>query len=165
MQLSIRTIMFIYLAFAAFFSTGCIDKTFKPATELEISAVDPYSLIPTATDTASLPSVSITVKSVSKIPCSMTGFTITYFTNLGEEIHSLAAIGIPIELKIDAEAEATVVIRPYTKALVDLYELSSSQISPVLAKITMNFKDINGNLLNREANCLLYEYDPPKTGS
>lgn len=157
MQRSTRLVIFSCLVIAAFFSTGCIDKTFYPATELEITSVTPYEVIPTATDTASLPTVLIAVKSISKIPCSLNSFSIKYFTSLGDEISSLAANSVPMNYKIDGEATLDVEMRPYTTRLVDIFELSSSQISPVTAKITLNFDDINGNFVSREAHCLLYK--------
>lgn len=159
MQRSSRLVIFSFLVIAAFFSTGCIDKTFYPATELEITSVTPYEVIPTATGTADLPTISIAVKSISKIPCSLNSFSIKYFTRLGEEIPSLAANSVPINYKIEAEATLDVELRPYTLQLVDLFELSSSQISPVTAKITLNFDDVNGNLVSREAHCLLYKVE------
>jgi len=151
------------LAIAAFFSNGCIDKTFFPSTELEVTSVTPYSLIPTATDTASLPTTQISVLSLSKVPCSLKGISASYYTVMGDEIPLLAVNNQQLEQKIDAEAAVVIPFSPYSSRLVDLFELSSSEISPVKARITMHFLDINGNWVNLDAHCMLYKYSSAAT--
>lgn len=165
MQRSARIVLFVLAFVAAVFSNGCIDKTFYPATEIEVVSVEPYALIPTATDTASLPTTQISIKSLSKIPCTLKGISIAYFTSLGEEIQILTVNNQPIEVKLDAEATLDIDIRPYSPALVNIFELSTSDISPVSAKMTLHFNDINGNWVNREAHCLLYKYEDTAAGS
>jgi len=157
--------MFALIFVTAVFSNGCIDKTFYPATEIEVVGVDPYALIPTATDTASLPTAEVSVKSLSKIPCTLKAVSIAYFTSLGEEIQILRVDNQPIEVKLDAEASLNIDIRAYTPSLVNIFELSTSDISPVSAKMTLHFNDINGNWVNREAHCLLYKYEEAAAGS
>lgn len=157
--------MFALIFVTAVFSNGCIDKTFYPATEIEVVSVDPYALIPTATDTASLPTAEVSVKSLSKIPCTLKAVSIAYFTSLGEEIQILRVDNQPIEVKLDAEASLNIDIRAYTPSLVNIFELSTSDISPVSAKMTLHFNDINGNWVNREAHCLLYKYEEAAAGS
>lgn len=151
--------MFALLIVAAVFSSGCIDKTFYPATEIEVVGVDPYALIPTATDTASLPTTKITVNSLSKIPCTLKAASCAFFTSLGDEITYLRINRQPMETKLDAEGSLEITMNIYPKALVDIFELSNSDISPVTAKITLHFNDINGNWVDREAHCLLYKYE------
>ncbi len=163
MQRSVKSLLFIFAALVALFATGCIDKTVYPATELQVTSVEPYALIPTATDTASLPTTTITVKSQSKIPCSLKSISARYFTVHGEEIPLLAISRQEIQTSLDAEGEATIELGPYSSALLDLFELSASKISPVKAQITMHFLDINGNWVNLEAHCLLYKYDAAAT--
>lgn len=158
MRYPARILISLYLFAAAFLLTGCIDKTIYPATDLEIVSVVPYALIPTATDTASLPAAQINFKSLSKVPCNLKSYSITYYTAQGEEIAALTLPQTSIETKIDAETEVSVEIRPYTSRVIDLLELSSSQISPIMARIKLSFYDYNGNWLEREANCLLYQY-------
>lgn len=159
MQRSARIVMFALLIVAAIFSNGCIDKTFYPATEIEVVGVDPYALIPTATDTASLPTTKITVNSLSKIPCTLKAASFAFFTFLGDEITYLRVNRQPMETKLDAEGSLDITMNIYPKALVDIFELSNSDISPVMAKITLHFNDINGNWVDREAHCLLYKYE------
>ncbi|MDD3148705.1 MAG: hypothetical protein PHD82_15530 [Candidatus Riflebacteria bacterium] len=130
-----------------------------------VTSVSPYALIPTATDTASLPTTEITVLSQSKVPCSLKSLGVNYYTAFGDEITSLAVNNQQIEMKVDAEAELVIGVSPYSAGLVDLFELSSSQISPVKAKISMNFLDINGNWVSLDAHCLLYRYEPPETAA
>lgn len=151
--------MFALLIVAAVLSSGCIDKTFYPATEIEVVGVDPYALIPTATDTASLPTTKITVNSLSKIPCTLKAASCAFFTSLGDEITYLRINRQPMETKLDAEGSLEITMNIYPKALVDIFELSNSDISPVTAKITLHFNDINGNWVDREAHCLLYKYE------
>lgn len=159
MQRSARIVMFVLLFVAAIFSNGCIDKTFYPATELEVTKVEPYALIPTATDTASLPTTQITVNSLSKIPCTLKAASCAFFSSLGDEITFLRITRQPMETKLDAEGSLDITMNIYPKALVDIFELSNSDISPVKAKITLHFNDINGNWVDREAHCLLYKYE------
>lgn len=159
MQRSARIVMFALLIVAAVFSSGCIDKTFYPATEIEVVGVNPYALIPTATDTASLPTTKITVNSLSKIPCTLKAASCAFFTSLGDEITYLRINRQPMETKLDAEGSLEITMNIYPKALVDIFELSNSDISPVTAKITLHFNDINGNWVDREAHCLLYKYE------
>ena len=159
MQRSARIVLFALIFVTAVFSNGCIDKTFYPATELEVVGVDPYALIPTATDTASLPTTQITVNSLSKIPCTLKAASFAFFTSLGEEITYLRVSRQPMETKLDTEGSINITMAIYPKALVDIFELSNSDISPVMAKITLHFNDINGNWVDREAHCLLYKYE------
>lgn len=158
MQRLVKLLLFCVIAIAAFFSNGCIDKTFFPATELQVTSVEPYALIPTATDTASLPTTEIKILSQSKIPCSLKSLSAKYFTVFGEEIPLLAINNQQMELKIDAEASVGIPVSPYSSRLVELFELSASEISPVKVKITMNFLDANSNWVSTEAHCLLYKY-------
>ena len=157
--------MFALLFVTAIFSNGCIDKTFYPATEIEVVGVDPYALIPTATDTASLPTTQITVNSLSKIPCTLKAASVAYYTSLGDEIPYLGVSRQPMEMKLDAEGTLAVTMNVYPKALVDVFELSNSDISPVKARITLHFNDINGNWVDRDAHCLLHKYESASAGN
>ncbi len=165
MQRLVKSLLFIFAAFAAFFAGGCIDKTVYPATSLQVTSVEPYALIPTATDTASLPTTTITVRSQSKIPCSLKSISARYFTVNGEEIPLLAINNQELQMSLDAESEATIELGPYSSTLLDLFELSASRISPVKAQITMHFLDVNGNWVDLEAHCMLYKYEATAAGS
>ncbi|EKD81674.1 MAG: hypothetical protein ACD_39C01696G0004 [uncultured bacterium] len=159
MQRLCKFLFFLPLLALSFFVTGCADKFIFPETSLEITSVVPYELIPTATDTASLPTTAITIKSLSKIPCNLKGYSINYFTSLGEEIPSAKVTFTPAELEIAAEAEVTFEIKAFSRRMVDIFELSSSQITPVTARFTLEFKDINGNHISRDAHCILHKPD------
>lgn len=82
---------------------------------------------------------------------------------MGDEIPLLALNNQQLELKVDAEATLVIPFSPYSSRLVDLFELSSSEISPVKARITMHFLDINGNWVNLDAHCMLYKYSSAAT--
>ncbi len=152
----VKVFLFAYFIIAVFLTTGCIDKTVKPAVVLEVTGVAPYSVQPTATDTASLPEVTVSITSLSKVPCNLRTISVTYLTPYGEAIPQLEVSPIPVEGKIDAEGSLDVAVKPYTSRVVNLYELSSSDISPITAKITISVEDYNGNWISREAHCLLY---------
>jgi hypothetical protein len=77
-------------------------------------------------------------------------------TPYGEPIPQLEISAMPMEGKIAAEGSLAIVVKPYTSRVVNLYELSSSDISPITAKINFSFEDYNGNWVSREAHCLLY---------
>jgi hypothetical protein len=136
-----------------------MEKTFNPPSELEITSVDPYELYATATDSASLPTTSITATNLTTIPCNLESYSISYYTKYGDLIPGLAIVSTPLELKLDAEGTLNVTVKPYTKRVVELFELSGSDISPVSAKINLLFKDYNSNHVSKEAHCLLYKPD------
>ena len=140
-------------------SIGCAEKTFFPSTEIEITGVTPYELIPTATDSASLPTTAISIKSLSKIPCTLKSYSIEYTTRLGEPLAGASSGKIDIEVKVEAEATVELTLRPYSKTIVNLFDTSFSDISPVKARMTLNFQDLNGNWVSTDANCLLYKLE------
>ncbi len=154
-----KFLVMLSLLGALVFSTGCIDKTFKPEVALEVPSVAPYELYVTATDTASLPTTTITVNSISPIPCNLKSYSISYYTKYGDFIPGVSVANTPLELKLDGEGTISVTVKPYTARVVDLFELSGSDISPVTAKINLVFKDYNDNMVSKEAHCLLYEPD------
>jgi hypothetical protein len=154
-----KILVSLTLLTAVLLSTGCIDKTFRPEVALEIPSVAPYELYTTATDTASLPTTSITVTSISPIPCNLKSYSISYFTKYGDIISGLSVNSTPLELKLEGEGTITVTVKPYTSRVVGLFELSGSDISPVTAKINLVFKDYNDNMVSKEAHCLLYKPD------
>ena len=153
-------IFFLLLTFfGIIFTTGCIDKTFKPEAALEVADVTPYELTPTATDTASLPTTAITVNSINTIPANLKSYTISYFTKNGDPIPSLSVGTTPINLKLAAAGNISVTLKPYSAKVVELYELSNSDISPISAKITLYFEDYNDNIVIAEGSCLLYKFE------
>lgn len=157
MKRTCKILLTMTFAFLSLFSGGCIEKTFKPEAILEVPSVSPYELAATATDTASLPTTSVTVNSINTIPCNLKSYSVTYFTKSGDPIPHLSVRSTPIELKLDAGGTIAVTVKPYTAKVVELFELSSSDISPLTAKLSLLFKDYNDNLVSCEAHCLLYE--------
>jgi len=159
MRLMYKILFFLPLLAATFFVTGCADKLLFPETSLLITSVTPYELIATATDTASLPTTQVNIKSQSKIPCNLKGYSMNYYTILGEEISSAKVEFTQVELEILGEAEVSFEVKAFSRRMVEIFELSSSQIAPVTARITLEFKDLNGNHISREAHCLLQKPD------
>lgn len=157
MTKSFKFLMIPFVLLFAVLTTGCnVESAFKPSVVLEVPGVSTYELHPTATDTASLPTTDVTVKSLSKISCNLKSYSISYTTQYGDALPQLAIESVPMEKKLDAEAEITVTVKPYTSRVLDLFELSTSQISPLTAEITLTFKDYNGNWVSKDAHCLLY---------
>lgn len=152
-------IAFFWLVGIAFMLTGCIDKTFKPEAVMEITTGESNALIPTATDTASLPEATITVTSINTIPCNLKSFSINYYTRAGEMIPGLNVPSTSLEGKLAAAGTLAVTIKAYTKGVVELFELSNSSISPIIARINLVFKDYNDNFISKEANFFLFEPD------
>lgn len=148
--------LLLLLLVCAFLSTGCVESSFKPPVALEVPSVSTYELYATATDTASLPTTAVTVTSLNKIPCNLKSYSVHYTTQYGDPLPQLTISAIPMEMKLDGEANITVTVKPYTKRVIDLFELSTSEISPLTAEITLTFKDYNGNWVSKDAHCLLY---------
>ncbi|GAB4275462.1 MAG: hypothetical protein Kow0029_16640 [Candidatus Rifleibacteriota bacterium] len=148
---------FIILLFYVFLTAGCIDKTIYPSVELEVTSVSPYELYATATDSASLPTTAVNVTSLNKIPCNLKTYSVSYYTKYGENLPGLEVLSTPIETKLDAEGSISVTVKPYTSRVVDLYDVSNSDISPITARINLVFEDYNGNTVSKEAHCLLYK--------
>ena len=152
-----KCILFSFVLLFATFAAGCnVESALKPAVVLEVPSISTYELHATATDTASLPTTDVSVKSLSKISCFLKNYSINYTTQYGDPIPQLAVLSVPKEVKIDAEAEVAITVKPYTSRVVDLFELSTSKISPLTAEITLTFEDYNGNWVSKDAHCLLY---------
>jgi hypothetical protein len=155
-----KLIFFFIVSATAIFSSGCIEKTLKPEAALEITSVEPHALYATATDTASLPTTDVTVTSINTIPCNLESYWINYYTSSNEGIPSLKTVPTSVAGKLDAEGTLTITASPYTTRVVDLFELSGSSISPIVAEMNFVFKDYNGNHISKTASCLLFEPDP-----
>ncbi|MGM0600252.1 MAG: hypothetical protein ACQETH_10600 [Candidatus Rifleibacteriota bacterium] len=160
MSLLKKIIFFFILLTTAVFSSGCIEKTLNPEAELEITSVEPHALYVTATDTASLPTTDVTVTSINTIPCNLESWWINYYTSSDEPIPSLKTIPTSLAGKLEAEGTLTITTSPYSTRVVDLFELSGSNISPIVAEMNFVFKDYNGNHISKTASCLLFEPDP-----
>jgi hypothetical protein len=135
---------------------GCLNKTIYPAVLLIVDSVEPYQLVPTATDTASLPTVSVTLVTQSRVPAYLKGFSVSYTTNLGEPLPYLTIEELPLLTTLQVSGSTQVTVPVYSSRVVDLFELSPSSIAPIKATITLRIQDANHNTIFREALCLLY---------
>lgn len=137
--------------------TGCIEKTILPTVMITVAKVEPYDLVPTSTATADLPTVQITLDFETQVPTNLVSFSIAYQSKVGQALPELAIPTTPYEFKFTPAAGQTITISPYTRRVVDLYELSPSDLSPILATIRLTFEDANGNTLTRDATCRLFK--------
>lgn len=137
--------------------TGCIEKTILPTVMITVAKVDPYDLVPTSTATADLPAVQITLDFETPVPTNLVSFSIAYQSKVGQALPELAVPPTPYEFKFTPAAGQTITISPYTRRVVDLYDLSPSDLSPIIATIRLTFQDVNGNTLTRDATCRLFK--------
>ncbi len=141
----------------AVFLSGCIEKTVLPAVLVTVAKVEPYDLIPTATETSALPTVDVTLDFESAVPTNLRSYSITYRTRAGQALPELTVPETPYQIKFSPTAGQVVTLRPYTSRVVDLYELTPSAISPIVATIRLTLEDVNGNTVFREATCRLFK--------
>lgn len=154
-----RLIYFAFLLFAALISTGCNKNEFYPASDLQIVKAEPFNILPTSADFDSIEDGVITAKLLNTIPCELVSYDITYRTVLNEPIDSLTLTEIPINIPFtESGSEVEVTLKPYQRQLQDLFNNTSSNISPVRATVTLHFKDVNKNEVLRNASFLLYKY-------
>jgi hypothetical protein len=142
-----------------FFSSGCVDKTLYPAVLLTIVSVTPNEIKPASTigsSAATIPTVSISLRSDTQVPAQLKGYSIRYTTNLGEDMAELMVPETPVDQYLTGGAENTIVITPYTQKVLDVYLSTVSDISPIRATISLIIHDVNKNTVIKEANCLLY---------
>lgn len=154
--LAIHKIAFLLFSLIVF--SGCANEIFTPAAKLEIIEVVPYETIPEGNNIADIEPVELRVILLDEMPCSLESYSIKYYTQLGHEIHGLAVGTTRKKLRFAGaeNEELSVSIRAYTQRLMDLYEQTDSEISPVEARIKLLFKDFHSNLIEVQASCLLY---------
>jgi len=149
------------MIFMSIFLSGCIEKTLYPAVILTVVSVTPNELRITSTETTgtsiTFPSTVIVLKSETQVPATLVSYSVSYSTNLGQSLPALRIEETPYDLFLAGGGSADITISPYTQKVADLFELSTSDISPIKATITLTVKDVNGNTVNREAHCLLYK--------
>ena len=155
-----KIISFVFLFLFAVIITGCNKNEFYPASDLLVTNVDPYSILPTSNDFSSISDGVITVELLNAVPCNIVGYDISYKTSLKEPIDNLSVTNIPTNIPIREQGgTAELTIKPYSQQLLDLFQNTSSNISPVEATVTIHFKDINKNETLRTATFLLYKYE------
>ena len=134
---------------------GCMEKTLYPAVNLTVEAVEPSE---TTLDVGGPPGeVTISLKTEEGVPSSLEAFSISYFTRMGEPIPKLEITRTPKHQFLPPAATNDIVLNPYTVYVLDLYDLSSSDISPIQANMTLYVRDVNGNEVQRTATCLLHK--------
>ena len=154
-----RILFFAFLLLAAFINVGCDKNGFYPASDLQIVKAEPFNILPTSADFDSIEDGVITAKLLNTIPCELVSYDITYRTVLNEPIDSLTLTEIPINIPFtESGSEVEVTLKPYQRQLQDLFNNTSSNISPVRATVTLHFKDVNKNEVLRNASFLLYKY-------
>lgn len=140
------------------FTAGCLEKTIYPALQTTVVSVTPSELQPTnGTASLDLPTAEILLRPDTKVPSSLVSYHVTYTTPTGQVLDSLRLSEVPFDLVLSPESETAIIVRPYTPAVVTLYENSLSNIEPIRATIVLTIKDVNGNLTHPTARCLLYK--------
>lgn len=152
-----RLMLLLFMSVYILLVTGCADEIYKPKADLVIVSVDPYNLHATATDSASLPVTTVNIQSFSGLPAQLYSYTARYYTLLGDEIVGLALNSISIQTRIEPMTQTAIELKPYTSRVVKLFDTTSSDIAPLVAKMRLFFKDVNDNKFELEASCLLYE--------
>jgi hypothetical protein len=100
------------------------------------------------------------------VTCTLESYSIEYFSYLKEAIPSLALDKIPINVRVSGTEDAgtegesvEIELYPFTARVRDLFSKSPSDISPILAKITIYYRDVNSNNGSIETYCSLFKYD------
>ena len=154
-----RIIYFAFLLLAAFINVGCDKNGFYPASDIQIVKAEPFNILPTSSDFDSIENGVVTAKLLNTIPCELVSYDLSYRTVLNEPIDSLTITDIPISIPFaESGAEIEITLKPYQRQILDLFNNTSSNISPVRATVTLHFKDVNKNEVIRNASFLLYKY-------
>lgn len=143
--------------------TGCSQKDLYPKADLVIES-ESFNLIPqSATE---LPPITYSVTPLNGVTCTLESYSIEYFSYLKESIPSLAMDKIPINVRISGTEEVgtegdsvDIELYPFTARVRELFSQSPSDISPILAKITISYRDVNSNNGSIETYCNLFKYD------
>lgn len=153
-------IIILFICFTIlFWGSGCIEKTLFPKVVINIAKVEPQVLIPTATDTASLPQINITVDIETPIPLKVISYSVIYKTNLGQILNELTINEMPYYQKLQPTVGQTITLSIYTRKVVELFELTPSNIAPIIATIYLKFTDANENTIVKEVVCQLFPYE------
>ena len=154
-----KTIFVLCLLVFTIYTTGCSKKDFYPASDIQITEVSPSNILPTSNDFSSIDDGVITMQLLNSIPCELVSYDISYRTVFNEPIDGIAlndlAANVPLA---ESGSSAELTLKPYSQQLLNLFETTSSNISPVKATVTLHFKDVNKNETTRTASFLLYKY-------
>ena len=155
-----KILSIVFILILTVISNGCKKNEFYPASDIQITGVEPNSILPSSDDFSSISDGVITMKLLNSIPCELVSYDLSYKTILNEPIDSLTVQDITTNIPLaEKDAEVSVTLKPYTQQLLNLLKNSSSNISPVRATVTLHFKDVNKNETLREAYFLLYKFD------
>lgn len=156
MKLYIKLLISVFLVILAAGLTGCIEKTIFPAANFSVVKVTPDSLRLASDTKIIFPGTVITLSSDTSIPADMEAFAINYTTRLGEPIPQIAVPETPFNQKLAPAATTDIALSPYSNRLYALFSHTVADISPVIAYITINIKDVNNNKIQVQASCLCY---------
>ena len=165
MHKSNRIVIIIYLLAFVLLTVGCSKSSLYPKAQIQLTTDSP-NIIPTSNIVTDIGESTITVTLLTGVSCSVTGYDLTYKTLLGDDIDSLAIYNIKTELSIAASVsdgsasavEESMIIRPYTQGVMDLLQNTTSAISPIRAKVTVHFHDVNDNDFSEEITFLCWKY-------
>ena len=154
-----RLILLAFMLFIAILNLGCDKNGFYPASDLQITKAEPFNILPTSASFDSIDDGVVTVKLINTIPCELVSYDLTYRTVLNEPIDSLTLTDIPINIPFtESGTETDVTLKPYQRQVLDLFNNTTSNISPIRATVTLHFRDVNKNEVLRSAYFLLYKY-------
>lgn len=154
-----RILYFAFLLLAAFINVGCDKNGFYPASDIQIVKADPFNMLPSSADFDSIEDGVVTAKLLNSIPCELVSYDLSYRTVLNEPIDSLTITDIPINIPFaEAGTETDITLKPYQRQVLDLFNNTTSNISPIRATVTLHFRDVNKNEVIRNASFLLYKY-------
>ena len=154
----------VFLLTVSIISIGCNKNELYPASDVQITKVNPFSILPTSNDFDSIEDGVVTMKLINSIPCELVSYDLTYRTVLNDPIESLSISEIKTNLPLaEKDTEVELTIKPYTQQLLNLLKSTTSEISPVRATVLLHFRDVNKNDIHREASFLLYKYEDTST--
>ena len=156
----IRKLIYLALLFMiVIINLGCNKDELYPASDLQITKTEPFNIVPSSSGFDSIEDGVITVKLLNSIPCELVSYDLSYRTVLNEPIESLTLSNIQMNMPFaEVNSETTITLKPYQKQILDLFNNTSSNISPIRATVTLHFKDVNKNEIIRNAYFLLYKY-------
>ena len=121
-----------------------------------------------------LPTITYTFKAINGVKCTLKSYSVIYSSYLHEEIPQLALTDITINIPIagadwsegrDSEGEGvTGEFQIYTARVRDLFNITQSDISPIIAKVTFKYEDVKDNNGSFDTSCILYKYDNTSSG-
>ncbi len=154
-----KIISILCLLLIAVITTGCSNKDIYPASDIQITSVSPSSILPNTKDFSSIDEGTISMQLLNSIPCELVSYDISYKTALDEPITGISLNNIPVNIPLTGEGStADLTLKPYSQQLINIFENTPSNISPVKATVSLHFKDVNKNETTRYAFFVLYKF-------